>query len=113
MVDEEIAGTFALLKQEQGIYELGKMAVDELFQGKQIGNQMLQFCIEKAREMKIRKLVLFSNTLLKPAIHLYHKYGFIEVPLGNSEYKRSNIKMDVTLSWNYEPHRSFIRKEQE
>jgi ribosomal protein S18 acetylase RimI-like enzyme len=98
MVDEKVAGTFALLKQQDGIYELGKMAVAEGFQGKQIGNEMLQFCIGKARKLNIRKLVLFSNTLLEPAIHLYRKYGFMEVPLGNSEYKRSNIKMELTLS---------------
>jgi tryptophan synthase alpha chain len=35
--------------------------------------------------------------LLKPAIHLYKKYGFKEVPLGSSEYKRSNIKMEIDL----------------
>lgn len=97
-VDGKVAGTFALLKQQDGIYELGKMAVAESFRGQQIGNQMLQFCITKARELKMRKLILFSNTLLKPAIHLYRKYGFTEVPLGNSEYKRSNIKMELTLT---------------
>jgi ribosomal protein S18 acetylase RimI-like enzyme len=96
--DGSVAGTFALLKKQDGIYELAKMAVSEAFQGKKIGNRMLAFCISKAKTLNIKKLILFSNTILKPAIHLYRKYGFTEVSLGNSEYTRSNIKMELTIS---------------
>src|SRR5215204_1031711 len=66
-----IVGTFALLKQEDGVYELGKMAVDEASQGKHIGNKLLQHCIEEAKRLGAFKIILFSNTLLGPAIHLY------------------------------------------
>jgi ribosomal protein S18 acetylase RimI-like enzyme len=74
------------------------MAVSENHQGKNIGNQMLEFCLSKARQLKMQKVILFSNTILQPAIHLYRKYGFREVPLENSEYKRSNIKMEIDLN---------------
>lgn len=94
----EIAGTFALLKEEKSVYELSKMAVDEKYQGKKIGNKMLDAAIQKAKELGARKLVLYSNTILHPAIHLYKKYGFVEVPLGSAEYKRSNIKMEKIIS---------------
>src|SRR4051812_41514809 len=77
-VDGTIAGTFALLRKTAEEFELAKMAVDESYQGKKIGNRMLEFCITKAKELKIRKLILYSNTILAPAIHLYKKYGFIE-----------------------------------
>lgn len=93
----EVAGTFALLKEGDGIYELSKMAVNEKFQGKKIGNRMLEFCLQKARELGATKVILYSNTILAPAIHLYRKYGFVEVPMGSSEYKRSNIKMEIAL----------------
>ena len=43
--DGEIAGTFALIKIDNGVYELSKMAVNEDFQGNKIGNRMLEFCI--------------------------------------------------------------------
>ena len=98
IVDEEVAGTFALLKIDDGVYELSKMAVAENFQGKSIGNAMMKFCIDEAQRLNIQKLILYSNTKLKPAIHLYEKYGFKEVPLENSEYKRSNIKMEIILN---------------
>ena len=96
-VNDEIAGTFALMKSADSEYELSKMAVDEKFQGKKVGNQLLEFCIRRAKELEAKKLILYSNTILGPAIHLYEKYGFKEVPMGNSEYKRSNIKMELNL----------------
>src|ERR1044071_9595132 len=42
MVDDEVAGTFALLRVSDVIYELSKMAVAENFRGKKIGNRMLK-----------------------------------------------------------------------
>jgi GNAT superfamily N-acetyltransferase len=96
-LDGEIVGTFALMKSGEAEFELGKMAVDESLQGKKIGHKMLEFAIQKAGELGARTLILFSNTKLLPAIHLYKKFGFIEVPLQNSEYKRSNIKMEKQI----------------
>jgi N-acetylglutamate synthase-like GNAT family acetyltransferase len=96
-IGDEVVGTFALIKESSKAYELSKMAVSELHQGKKIGNHMLEYCLKKAKELGAEKLVLFSNTILAPAIHLYEKYGFVSVPIGNSEYKRSNIKMERTL----------------
>lgn len=96
-MDDKIVGTFALMKTEEVIFELSKMAVAEEFQGKKIGNKMLEFCLEKAKRLNAHKIILYSNTSLQPAIHLYKKFGFKEVPLGNVEYKRADIKMEIDL----------------
>ncbi len=93
---DDIVGTFAFVKDGEE-FELGKMAVAESMRGKNIGNQMLAFCLAKAKELGMEKLFLYSNTKLENAIHLYRKFGFKEVPLGSSEYKRSNIKMEVAI----------------
>jgi ribosomal protein S18 acetylase RimI-like enzyme len=93
----EIVGTFALIREEDGVYELSKMAVKEECQGRNIGNFMLQHCLDQAKAFGASKVILYSNTLLGSAIHLYRKYGFVEVPLGASEYKRSNIKMEKEI----------------
>jgi ribosomal protein S18 acetylase RimI-like enzyme len=93
----EVAGTFALLKVSDTVFELSKMAVDENFQGKNIGNAMIAFCLEEAKRMHLEKVTLHSNTILGPAIHLYKKYGFVEVPDFVSEFKRSNIKMEIVI----------------
>jgi N-acetylglutamate synthase-like GNAT family acetyltransferase len=96
-VNGNVAGTFALIKQADGSYELSKMAVDEKFQGQKVGNGMMAFCLEKAKELGAEKIILYSNTKLGPAIHLYKKFGFIEVPLGDVDYKRADIKMETVL----------------
>ena len=93
----EIVGTASLLKLDDGIYELGKMAVTEGAQGLGIGKILIEHCIKIARQMGIPRLVLYSNTKLKPAIHLYQKYGFTEVELEPGHYVRANIKMEKLL----------------
>jgi ribosomal protein S18 acetylase RimI-like enzyme len=95
--DNKIAGTFALININDNLYELSKMAVDESFQGKKIGNKMLDFCLEEGKKLGAKKIILYSNTKLEPAIHLYKKFGFKEVPLDSSEYERANIKMEINI----------------
>ena len=93
-----VAGTVSLLKLKEDVFELAKMAVAESLQGKKIGNLLMEYCIDFAKKLDAAKLVLYSNRKLLPALHLYKKFGFIEVPLENSEYKRSDIKMEKVLS---------------
>ncbi|MBQ4818751.1 GNAT family N-acetyltransferase [Aquimarina sp. MMG016] len=97
-IDGAIAGTFALIKIEDGVYELGKMAVSPKYQGQKIGQQLMEFCIEFSKIQGWTKVVLYSNRILKNAIHIYSKYGFIEIELEkDSPYQRSNIKMELVL----------------
>ena len=92
-----IVGTASLLKVEDDVFELGKMAVSEKAQGLGIGKLLIDHCIKIAQQNGIAKLVLYSNKSLKPAIHLYEKYGFTEVPLEVGHYGRANIKMEKAL----------------
>ena len=96
--DQKVIGTAALLKMEDGTYELGKMAVTESFQGLGIGNKLLIHCIKKAEELKLNKLILYSNTQLISAIQLYAKMGFIEREMDKPHYKRANIKMELEIN---------------
>lgn len=95
--DNAIAGTVALQYLDDTTFELSKMAVDEAYQGLKIGQMLLQAAITQAKGLGAQKLVLYSNTALLPAIHLYRKKGFVEVPMEHSEYKRSDIKMEKSL----------------
>ena len=94
--DREIAGTVALKLVSQGIYEFTKMAVDDKFKGKKIGLALGEAAIAKARALGAKKIILYSNTKLIPAITLYYKIGFREIPL-DGPYKRSDIKMELVL----------------
>ena len=92
-----VAGTAALIKVNNDEYELAKMAVDEAFQRKGIGEALSYAAFQKAKERGAKKVSLYSQTSLAPAINLYRKLGFVEVPLGNHLYKRANIKMEIAL----------------
>ncbi|MET3021913.1 GNAT family N-acetyltransferase [Flavobacterium hydatis] len=96
-LDNEIVGTASLLKKSDTIFELGKMAVSDKAQGFGIGTLLLKHCLTTAKEMKIEKLILYSNTKLGSAIHLYRKYGFEEIPLEQGLYERADIKMEKKL----------------
>ena len=97
LLNGEIAGTIALLKVSDTIFELSKMAVDEKFQGRKIGNKLIDYVLQEGRRLELERIILYSNTLLSPAIHLYEKFGFKEVIGFKSDYKRANIKMELAL----------------
>jgi ribosomal protein S18 acetylase RimI-like enzyme len=93
-----VAGVLALIKVDNDTYEFAKMGVHENFRRKGIAEALSRAAFEKVKRLKGKKMILFSNTVLEPAILLYRKLGFIEVPLDQiSEYRRSNIKMERHL----------------
>ncbi|MGY0040069.1 GNAT family N-acetyltransferase [Pedobacter sp. NJ-S-72] len=53
---------------------------------------------QKAKELGAKKIYLESNTILKPAINLYHKLGFVKVAGRITPYERCNIQMELKLS---------------
>jgi N-acetylglutamate synthase-like GNAT family acetyltransferase len=93
----EIIGTVSLMKIDKTTFELSKMAVSDKAQGLGIGNKLLVHCITVAKENNIKKLFLYSNRRLLPAIHLYTKFGFIEIPIEDVTYERADIKMEKIM----------------
>jgi DNA-binding MarR family transcriptional regulator/GNAT superfamily N-acetyltransferase len=95
----EAAGVCALIKMDDPDYdyELAKMAVSPKAQGKNIGWLLGQATIKKAKSLGASKIYLESNTILQPAIHLYHKLGFKKVVGRASPYERCNIQMELAL----------------
>lgn len=96
-LEGKIVGTVSLLKLDDANFELGKMAVDENFQSHGIGRQLLLHALTHAKLLEAKRIVLFTNSILKSAISLYHKTGFVVVSLGDSVYKRSDLKMEKLL----------------
>ncbi|MGO4819627.1 GNAT family N-acetyltransferase [Flavobacterium sp. W22_SRS_FP1] len=95
---EEIVGTVSLLKRTDTAFELSKMAVTDTVQGLGIGKKLLEHCIEIAEQQGIKKIILYSNRCLKSAIHLYEKFGFVEIALEDGVYERADIKMEKIIS---------------
>ncbi|MNK34653.1 Acetyltransferase (GNAT) family protein [compost metagenome] len=99
LFDGEPLGVCALIKMNDGEYdfELAKMAVSPKAQGKNIGFLLASAIVDKARSLGAAKIYLESNTILKPAINLYHKLGFKKVAGKPTPYTRCNIQMELVL----------------
>ncbi|WP_158825405.1 bifunctional helix-turn-helix transcriptional regulator/GNAT family N-acetyltransferase [Mucilaginibacter lacusdianchii] len=93
----EPLGTCALIKMDNQTFELAKMAVSPKAKGKGMGWLLGNAAIEKARAEGATRVYLESNTILKPAINLYHKLGFKKVTGIVSPYERCNIQMELCL----------------
>lgn len=78
-------------------FELAKLAVNNSIQRKGIGRRLCNAVIDKARQLGGKRLFLESNTRLKPAIALYRKLGFKELPEYHPAYTRGDIQMDLSL----------------
>lgn len=91
------AGTVALRKVNDETFEFTKMAVDETFRRKGIAEALSKAAFDKALTLGATKVILYSQTDLQPAILLYKKLGFREVPIEQGVYKRANIKMEIEL----------------
>ncbi|GAB4091931.1 GNAT family N-acetyltransferase [Flaviaesturariibacter terrae] len=98
LLDGEPVGVCALIRHADGSWELAKMAVSPEAQGHGIGFLLGLRILDIARARGARSVFLESNTILKPAMALYPKLGFREVPHLPSPYQRSNIRMEVSLA---------------
>src|ERR1043165_4484034 len=88
-IDGRIVGTVALKPYDAETLELAKMAVDENYQGHGIGEKLGHAAVEKARELGAKKVILFTNSVLQPALRLYARLGFEKIPLEGQIFKRS------------------------
>jgi N-acetylglutamate synthase-like GNAT family acetyltransferase len=94
---DRIVGTAGIANEENSIYELVKMTVAPAFRGQGISKMLIEKCLDKARELKAKKVFLYSNSQLQTAISLYKKYGFAHVDASNSPLLSADVKMELTL----------------
>ncbi|MGZ8397577.1 MAG: GNAT family N-acetyltransferase [Gemmatimonadales bacterium] len=94
----EVQGTCAVLRHSGDECEIAKMAVAPAARGRGYGDLLMEASLAFAREIYSRRVVIVSNTVLSPAIRLYRKYGFVEVPLASDgRYRRANIRLELEL----------------
>lgn len=97
LYDGEVAGTVALKKAGSDVYEFTKMAVYETFRRKGIAEALSHAAFEKAAGLGAGKIILYTQSGLQPAILLYKKLGFRQVPLEPGVYERADVKMELDL----------------
>lgn len=95
--NDTIAGTAALMKEHNGVYELAKMTVAPNFRGLGISKLLLNRCLQEASRLRAKKLFLFSNHQLVTALQLYKQFGFTDIPVENSPFETADVKMELVL----------------
>lgn len=80
------------------VWEICKLAANEKYQGKGAGSAVFKACMDYAAERGAKKLTLISNHILKPALHIYEKFGFRRVELNRGgEYDRADVQYEYIV----------------
>jgi len=95
---DEPVGVVSLVVIGEGEVELAKMGVRPSAQGKGAGRMLIAAAIATAREMKMRRIYIETNSVLGPALKLYRDAGF--QPLKHavpSPYARADVQLELFL----------------
>lgn len=90
-------GTVSMIRMADGCFELAKLAVTQGYKGQGVSKLLMDAALKFAREKGCERVILFTNRRLVPAIGLYRRYGFQEVPLVDNEYEESDMRMELNL----------------
>lgn len=95
--DAGVVGTCALIRIDDGVFELTKMGVSEAARGRKAGEFLLAATLDRAREIGMDMLYLLTNRKCASAIHLYEKLGFEHsgeiMRRYGSRYERCDVAM--------------------
>jgi DNA-binding MarR family transcriptional regulator/N-acetylglutamate synthase-like GNAT family acetyltransferase len=72
----EIVGSVLVAKESNDVAKLRLLLVEPTARGLGIGNRLVEECVHFARNAGYKKLVLWTNSLLHTARHIYEKTGF-------------------------------------
>jgi|GEM_PF-8461 len=98
VADGAVVGVVALRPAGDGVLELTKMAVDIPWRGRGIGKMLMRAAVQEGEQLGAVRIILYSNSHTSgPAVAMYRKMGFQEIPLEQGIYKRANIKMQRTM----------------
>lgn len=92
--DGEAVGCVALMRMDDGGYEVAKMTVSETLRGSGLGRALMQRCIDAGAQLGARRLYLETNSGLAPALGLYRAMGFVDLPPADTPYVRADVFME-------------------
>lgn len=96
--DGEVVGTAAVAPHGPGEVELLKVTVADDVRGQGLGRRLVEACLDRARAMGARSVMLVSSTRLQAALRLYERMGFTHRALPSPlPYKTADVCMERRL----------------
>lgn len=93
-----IMATCMVIPMGEDVWEICKLAADEKYQSCGAGSAVFKACMDYAVGHGAKKLTLISNHILKPALHIYQKFGFRQVALKRGdEYERADVQCEYIV----------------
>ena len=79
---------------EEDTWEICKLGSDKNRPHEGCGSAVFEAAMDWAEDHGAKRLFILSNSKLKPALHIYEKYGFKEIKLDDYEYERGDIAFE-------------------
>lgn len=95
--NDEVLATCMIQPLGDDVWEICKLAARGQYTGTGAGSAVLKKCMEYAVNHGAKKLCLITISGLKPAIHLYKKFGFKEIPYRKDIWRSE--KADVEMEY--------------
>lgn len=83
--------TCMAMPMEGTTWEICKLGSNKDVPHQGAGSAVFEAAMDWALSHGAERLFILSNSKLKPALHIYEKYGFREIELDNYEYVRGDI----------------------
>lgn len=82
------------------VWEICKLAAVGQYTGTGAGTAVIKACMDFAISHGARKLCLITISGLKPAIHLYKKLGFVEIPYRKEVWhsEKADVEMEYIVT---------------
>lgn len=84
-------------KVKEGVFEICKLCSNKYAEHKGAGSAVFGACMDWAAKAGAEKIYIISNKKLNAALHIYKKFGFKEIPLNDSRYKRGDIAFEYEI----------------
>lgn len=95
---ESVLATCMVYPFGNHVWEICKLAANEKCRGRGAGSAVFRACMDYAVGHGAEKITLISNHILKPALHIYEKNGFRQVPLSRGgEYERADVQCEYIV----------------